>query len=64
MLKGAARRCLWLIPLALVVLTALMLTAGGLALANRSSQGPLASVYQMFGLQAREAAEIGVTRGS
>jgi hypothetical protein len=48
--------------LALVVLAALMLTAGGLALANRSSQGLLGSVYLLFGLQAREAAEIGVTR--
>lgn len=48
--------------LALVVLASLMLTAGGLALANRSSQGLLGSVFHAFGLQAREAAEIGVTR--
>lgn len=48
--------------LALVVLAALMLTAGGLALANRSSQGLLGSVFHGFGLQAREAAEIGMTR--
>jgi hypothetical protein len=48
--------------LALVVLAALMLTAGGLALANRSSQGLLGSVFLLFGQQAREAAEIGATR--
>ena len=46
----------------MVILTAVMLTVGGLALANRSSQGLLGSVFQSYGLQAREAAEIGMNR--
>jgi hypothetical protein len=46
----------------MVILTAVMLTVGGLALANRSSQGLLGSVFRGFGLQAREAAEIGMNR--
>lgn len=48
--------------LPLVILAALMITAGGLALAYRSSYGLLGSVFHVYGLQAREAAEIGVNR--
>lgn len=46
----------------LVILAALMLAAGGLALANRASSGLLGSVFQGFSLEAREAAEIGMNR--
>lgn len=48
--------------LPLVIVGAVLVSAGALALANRSGQGMLGSIYQGFSLEAHDAAEIGMTR--